>query len=374
MVGVPTRGFTMRLALLTSRSAGPVVALGLALVVAGCTGGSSSPTPTASPEGSPAASPSLSPAATVGGSLTVYSGRSEKLVGPIIERFEKASGVNVEVRYGDTAELAATILEEGDNSPADVFFGQDAGALGALAKENRSAPLPRELLDRVDPRFRSPDGDWVGISGRARVAAYNTTRLKPEDLPASILELTDPKWKGRLGWVPTNGSFQSFVTALRVLKGEEAARAWLEGIQANEPKVYEKNTQALEAVAAGEVDVAFINHYYLLAAIREQGPDFPVANHFFQGGDPGALVNVAGVSILRTARNPDAAHAFADFLLSDEGQKYFASETFEYPLVPGVPVDERLVPLAEVESPQIDLSDLSDLRGTLELLQKAGII
>jgi iron(III) transport system substrate-binding protein len=317
-------------------------------------------------------SPQPTQAATGSGALVVYSGRSEALVGPLIERFETETGIDVQVNYAGTSELAATILEEGDASPADVFFSQDGGALGAIAEEGRLAALPQATLDKVDPAFRSPDGLWVGVSGRARVAAYNTEELTPADLPASILDFTDPTWKGRLGWAPSNASLQSFVTALRVIEGEDAARAWLEGIQANEPKVYEGNSQALQGVAAGEIDVAFINHYYLLAALAEG--DLPVANHFFPGADPGALINVAGAAILTSAKNAAAAQAFVDFLLTDESQAYFAEETFEYPLVEGVEADERLTPLEDIAAPEIDLSDLADLQGTIELMQDVGVL
>lgn len=360
------------------RPARSILAILLVPLLAACSGGAT-PTPpaaSASPSGSAGASaePSASPAASIGGSLTIYSGRSEELVGPIIERFETESGVAVEVNYAGTSELAATILEEGDASPADVFFSQDGGALGALAEEGRLAALPEATLDLVDERFRSPDGQWIGISGRARVVAYDSRVLSEADLPDSILDFTDPAWKGRIGWAPTNASLQTFVTALRVLEGEDVARAWLEGIQANEPRVYEGNSQALEGVAAGEVEVAFINHYYLLEAIAERGADFPVRNYFLPGGDPGSLVNVAGAGVLTTAKNPAAAQAFIDFLLTEESQRYFAEETFEYPLVAGVPADERLTPLAEIESPEVDLSQLSDLQGTLELMQEAGVL
>jgi iron(III) transport system substrate-binding protein len=355
----------------THRRLVATVAIAASLAVAACSspaGPGSSSAPGGSPSGG-GESPSSSP----GGSLTIYSGRSEELVGPLIERFEAQTGIDVEVNYAGTSELAATILEEGDASPADVFFSQDAGALGALAAEGRLATLPQAVLDQVDPRFRSDDGEWVGVSGRARVAAYDTRVLSEDDLPDSVLDFADPAWKGKLGWAPSNASFQSFVTALRVLEGDEAAREWLAAVQANEPMVYEGNSQALEGVAAGEIQVALINHYYLLAAIAERG-DLPVANWFFPDGDPGALVNVAGAGVLTTAQNAPAALAFVEFLLDEESQRYFADETYEFPLVDGVPADERLTPLTEIDSPELDLSDLSDLEGTLELMQEAGIL
>jgi iron(III) transport system substrate-binding protein len=306
--------------------------------------------------------------------LVVYSGRSEELVGPILASFEAASGIDLEVRYGDTAELAATILEEGDASPADLFFAQDAGALGALAAESRLRTLPDDLLAAVPDRFRAVDGAWLGVTGRARVLAYDTRKLTREELPASVLDLADPSWKGRVGWVPTNASFQSFVTALRRIVGEERAREWLVRMQANEPIAYEKNGQALEGVRAGEVDVALINHYYLFEAEAESGEDYPVADHFFSGGDAGALVNVAGVGILATADHPEAARRLAAFLLGEEAQAYFATTTYEYPLASGIVPDLRLPPLAELEAPDLDLADLADLEGTLRLLQEVGIL
>ncbi|MGH2427565.1 MAG: iron ABC transporter substrate-binding protein [Candidatus Limnocylindria bacterium] len=318
-------------------------------------------------ESSPAAEPQTE------GSVVIYSGRSEELVGPLVEQFEDSTGIIAEIRYGDSAEMAAQILTEGENSPADIFFSQDAGALGALAQEGMLAALPSETLDRVEDRFRSPGGEWVGVSGRARVVAYNTETVTESDLPDSILEFTDPQWQGRIGWAPTNGSFQAFVTAMRITQGEDVARDWLEGIQANDPNVYEGNTPALEAVASGEVDVAFINHYYLFQAVAED-PDYPAANHFLTGGDPGALVNVAGAAILNTAENDQAARAFVDYLLSAEAQHYFADETYEYPLVEGVEPNEALPALSEIETPEIDLSDLADLEGTLDLLREAGVL
>lgn len=306
--------------------------------------------------------------------LTIYSGRTQSLVGPLLERYADETGVNVEVRYAGTSELAATILEEGGNSPADVFFAQDAGALGALAKEGRLAALPEATLDLVDARFRSDDGNWVGVSARARVIAYNTDSIDPADLPDSILDFTDPKWKGRIGWSPTNGSFQAFVTALRLLDGEDGARAWLEGIKANDPVSFPGNLPALEAVASGELDVAFINHYYLYQLRKETGGAVDAANYFLAGGDPGALVNVAGVGVLDSADSSEEAQAFINWLLEEEAQRYFATETHEYPLINGVAPEQDLIPLDEIQSPELDLSDLDDLEGTLKLLRETGVL
>lgn len=309
------------------------------------------------------------------GELVVYSGRNQELIGPIIECFEEESGMEVDVRYQDTAELAATILEEGENSPADVYIAQDAGALGAVAEEGRLQKLEDEILDRVPEQFRSPDGLWVGLSGRARVVAYNTEAVQEGDLPEGIEGFTDERWKGRkIGWAPTNGSFQAFVTAFRLAKGEDAAREWLEGVQANEPVQFESNDAILQAVVSGEIEVGFVNHYYLLRALEEEGEDVAAKNYYLEDGDPGALVNVAGAGILEGAEHAEQAEELLEYLLSEEGQEYFARETFEYPLVEGVETDPRLPPLDEIGSPDIDLSRLRDLEGTTRLLTETGVI
>lgn len=306
--------------------------------------------------------------------LTVYSGRDEEFVGPLFERFTEEEGIELDVRYGDSAELAATILEEGESSPADVFVSQDAGSLGAVAAAGLFTELDPEILDRVDERFRSNDGLWVGTSGRARVAAYNTETLSEGDLPTSILEFTEESWKGRIGFAPTNSSFQAFVAAMIETEGEDATRDFLEGIAANDPKTYEDNSSTVRGVADGEIEVGFVNHYYIYEVAAEDG-EIPVANHFFTGGDPGALVNTAGAGILATSEATDAATTFVDYLTGDAGQTYFAEETFEYPVADGFEPQEDLVPLEEIESPEVDLSNLGGtLEPALNLLAEVGLL
>jgi iron(III) transport system substrate-binding protein len=310
-------------------------------------------------------------AASGDGKLTVYSGREEEIVEPLLDRFEETTGIEIEVRYGDSAELAATIAEEGGNSPADVFFAQDPGSLGAVEQEGLLAELPQELLDRVEARFRDPQGHWIGTSGRVRVVAYNTDVLSEDDLPDSILGFTDPRWRGKIGFPPTNASFQAFVTAMRLSLGDERTREWLEGIKANQPKLYEKNLPTVEAVGRGEVEVGFVNHYYLFLA-KEEDPELAVANHYLGAGDPGALVSVAGVGILEES---DAAQRFVEYLLSDEGQRFYAEEAeeAEYPLVAGIEPKEGLPALDELHGPEIELDELGpELARTLELLNEVG--
>jgi iron(III) transport system substrate-binding protein len=305
--------------------------------------------------------------------LTIYSGRAEPLVGDLFDQFEKDTGVGVEVRYGDSAELAATIEEEGDNSPADIFFSQDAGALGAVAGRGKLEPLPKAIVNRVDSRFRDEQRRWVGVSARARVLAFSTERLKEADLPSSVFELTDAKWKDKLGIAPPNASFQAFVSAMRIDVGDDKTREWLEAIDANEPHLYENNIQAVEAIAAGEIDVALVNHYYLYELEREQGP-LPVENHFLRTGDPGSLVNAAGIGVLEGNDSPKLAQQFADYVLSKKGQTYFAEVTAEYPLAAGVKPGEELRPLKDVHGPFINLGQLGEkLPSTLEMIEEAGL-
>jgi len=307
-------------------------------------------------------------------SLVVYSGRSESLVGPIIDQFSDATGIDVSVKYGETAAIAATLLEEGSNSPADLFFAQDPGGLGAVANAGLLSTLSDDMVGLVPDWARSPQKEWVGVSGRARTIVYNTNALSEVDLPDSIYDLVDSKWKGRIGWAPTNGSFQAMVTAMRVLWGEEKTTKWLERIQANGPGIYSNNTTQVAAAAAGEIDVGLVNHYYLHRFLQEEGDEFAARNYHPKDGGPGSLIMVAGAGILSTAENRDNAERFLRFMLSTVGQQYFAGQTFEYPLVDGVQTARLLTPLEDINKPDVDMASLADLRGTQTLLRDLGIL
>ena len=239
-----------------------------------------------------------------------------------------------------------------------------------------SAELPAETLERIDPQFRDADGRWVGTSGRSRVIAYNTDELSEDEVPDSVFDLTDPRWKGRIGIAPTNASFQAFVTAMRLSKGDEATRQWLVDLKKNDPKEYEKNVLIVEAVAAGEIDLGLVNHYYLYV-VKEEQPDAPVANHFLEAGDPGALVSVAGAGVLASSDQMDDAEQFVDFLLSDAGQRFYVDEAeeAEYPLVDGIDAKEGLPPLAELTGPDVELTAFgAELESTIELLRETGYL
>jgi iron(III) transport system substrate-binding protein len=340
------------------------------LALVGCKG--DKPTPASAPAVGATASTGSAAAPAV--ELTVYSGRSEKLVGAILADFEKATGTKVNVRYGETAALATLLLEEGARSPATVFLAQDVGAVGALTARGLLATLPEAVMSRVPEKYRAAKQTWVGVTGRVRTIVYAPTRTKVADLPSSVLELIKPAWKGKVGWAPQNASFQVFVTGLRKLVGDQAAGEWLAAMKDNGVRDYAKNGAIVQAVGAGEIDLGLVNHYYLYQLLADN-PALGVENHFTAAGDAGSLVNLSAVGVLASAR-PAAAAAgiqLAQYLLSDETQARFAKETQEYPLVKGVAQPAGLKPLAELQPPPLDLSELGDLEGTLTLLKQAGV-
>lgn len=306
------------------------------------------------------------------GKLIIYSGRSESLVDPIIRQFADTTGIDVQVKYAGTSALAATLLEEGGNSPADVFYAQDPGGLAAVSE--MMVALPGDVIAMTPEWARSNDGTWVGITGRARVVVYGTEALTEADLPDDLWGFTEPRWKGRVGWAPTNSSFQAMVTALRVGWGEERTEQWLRAMLDNDVQNYPKNTPQVAAAADGEIDVGLVNHYYLYRFIAEEGEDFAARNAHLRAAGPGAIVLVSGVSILKTADNPENAEAFVRFLLSKVAQQYFAGSTFEYPLVEEVRPSVLLTPLEGIGQPDITLADLGDLAGTQAMLQKVGAL
>lgn len=307
--------------------------------------------------------------------LVLYSGRSRSLVEPIIDQFRKETGIEVTARYGNTAQLALAIQEEGERSPADVFWAQDAGALGALSKAGVFVDLPDSVVDRIPLRFRNSKLTWVATSGRARVLAYSPDRVSADELPKSVFELSDPKWRGRVGWAPANASFQSFVTAMVVQHGEVRTREWLRAVRDNGAKAYPKNTPIIEALAAGEIDLGLPNHYYLLR-FKASDSRYPVEQTFFRAGDSGNLVNVAGVGILKASARAESALKFVEYLLSPRAQQFFTREVFEYPVTEDVIPNSRLVSLDSLLElvPDVNLDDLDDLRNTLRLLTEVGLL
>jgi iron(III) transport system substrate-binding protein len=306
--------------------------------------------------------------------LTLYNGRSEELVGPLLEQFTAETGIEVQVRSAGSGELAAQMLTEADASPADVFLSQDAGALGALTNEGLLAPLPEATLGRIPAAYRAQDGTWTGLSGRVRVVIYNPDQIveAPDTIDALV---TGEYADGKIGYAPTNASWQSFVTGLRVLRGEDGAREWLEAFADQDPVPFEGNSQVRDAVDAGQIPLGLVNHYYLFELIAEKGErEVSARNQFMAPGDPGGLVNVAGAGILNSTDQAEQAQALIDFLVSDPAQQFFAEQTWEYPLVDSVPAPEGLPALDALDPPALDLSDLDSIAQTQALLAEVGLL
>lgn len=312
-------------------------------------------------------------------SVTLYSGRTEELIQPILDDFTKATGISVAVKYGDSADLALLIEEEASagNVQADVFLSQSPGSLGFLEQNDRLAELGETVTSLVPESVRDDDNRWVGFSGRQRVLVYNTDALTPADLPTSVFDLTDPKWKGKIGIAPSNGSFQDFVTAMRVTEGDEATSAFLEALDANDPVTYPKNSAIVAAVGRGEVEVGLVNHYYNFQALDEN-PDQPSANHRFDADDPGSTLIITGAAILEGTDRSSTASQLIEFLLGPDGQRYFATETYEYPLALGASPAPNIPPIDF----GIDISNVGgiafeDLAGGLEqtrtLIARSGL-
>lgn len=304
--------------------------------------------------------------------LVLYSGRNENFVQPVVDSFTAETGITVDVRYAGTGDLATTLLAEGDNTPADVFWAQDPAFIGGIAKEGMLTELPDDVLDLVDERFRDAGGNWVGITGRARVMVRNTDLVTDAEVPESVWELTGPEWTGRVGIAPTNGSFVAFVTGMVLAEGEERTREWLEGMAANDPVIFDGNGPIVDAVVAGDLPAGLVNHYYLLQRIDQLG-EVPAVNHFFADGDPGGLVMAAGAGVLAASEDQDAATDFVRHLLSAESQAHFLT-LFEYPLISGAGTPEGQLPLPSLPTLDISLTDTADtLDPALTLIAESGL-
>lgn len=304
--------------------------------------------------------------------LTIYSGRSEEFIAPFFANWEKESGIKLNIRYGDSAELAAQILEEGKNSPADLFLSQDAGSLGAVSAAGLFKALPNSVAMQIENKYIAGDRTWVGVTGRARVFAYRPGAFSK--LPQSVVDLTKPAYKDKFGIAPSNASFQAFVTALINQKGEKFAQQWLKEIKANGAKIFLKNSAIVEAIDKGEIDLGLVNHYYVWEVSEALGRKIDVEIGFFAPGDIGNLVNVSGVGIFATSQKNDAAIKLINYLTSEKTQIAFVEDTHEYSLISGVKSPEALPDLESIGAPQVDLGALENVQRTQDLLIRVGLL
>ena len=304
--------------------------------------------------------------------LTIYSGRSEEFIAPFFANWEQESGIKLNVRYGDSAELAAQILEEGNNSPADLFLSQDAGSLGAVSAAGLFSKLPTGVGSDIEDIYIAGDRSWIGVTGRARVFAYNPKAVTL--LPQSVAYLTKPAYKGRVGIAPSNASFQAFVTALTNEKGATFAENWLKAMKDNGAQIYLKNSAIVEAIDKGAIDLGLVNHYYTWEVSQALGRDIDVENGFFAPGDIGNLVNVSGIGILGTSEKQEVAQGLINYLTSEVAQAKFVEDTHEYSLIPGAKAPESLPELKSIGSPKVDLASLEKVQATQDLLTKVGLL
>lgn len=324
--------------------------------------------------------------------LVVYSGRSQVLVEQLVEEFKAETGIDIAVRYGNDAELLAVLNEEGDKSPADLFWANTTGAIATASEQGLLKTLPDSLLSKPD-NFTSSSDEWVPVTVRFRVLAYNPNTVDVDDLPSSVMDLPDlTQFKGRIGWTPTYSSFYDFLTTMRFEKGDDVARQWLNEMQQLDPKSYSSNTPMVQAVAAGEIDIALTNHYYVLRLKfgggegeyenevyyikHEANPDASIATYHFENGDLGNLALVTGAAELKTSHNSEAAQRFLSFLLSKQAQEFAAESVHEYPVINEVELPEYMLREGKAFklSPEYNFENLKKLEGTLDLLRQVGVI
>ena len=304
--------------------------------------------------------------------LTVYSGRSETFIAPFFAEWEKQSGIKLNIRYGDSAELSAQILEEGANSPADLFLSQDAGSLGAISQAGLFTSLPTEVAQSIPAKFVAENRNWVGVTGRARVFAYAPDRVKA--FPLSVADLTKPIYKNQLGIAPTNASFQAFLTAMIESNGKDFAKSWLKGLQANGVKIYLKNSAIVEAIDKGEISIGLVNHYYTWEVSQGLGRAINVKNGYFAPGDVGNLINVSGAGVLASSKKQKAAEDLINYLTSAPTQQKFVTDTHEYSLFAGANPPVDVPALDKFGAPAIDLGKLKNVKATQDLLVEVGLL
>jgi len=306
-------------------------------------------------------------------SITVYSGRSEELIKPLLDRFTAETGIKVNFKQADSAELALTIDQEGDASPADVFISQNPGAMTYLQNKGRLSALPQSALDRVPADARAEDGSWVGLSGRVRSLVYNPDLVDEAELPDRVVDVAEAPLVGRVAVAPSNGSFQDFVSGMRAQLGDDETEAWLQAMADGGTPTYANNVAILDAVARGEVPMGLVNHYYLEKRKVEE-PGVKAVTHFFPDGDPGSMLLLANAGILDSSSNRPEAEQLIAFLLTDESQRYFAEQTFEYPLVADVPPSGDLPPLDSLDTDRVDFAVLgADFETTLAMIRDSGL-
>lgn len=308
-------------------------------------------------------------------SITIYSGRSESLVGPIFEAFTAETGIAVKARYGSSNDMALTLETEGSKTTADVFLSRSPGPTGYLNDLGMLADLDDDVLGEVHTANRSHGGTWVGFAGRARVLVYNIDEVPEDDLPDSVFDLTGPEYAGLVAIPGSNSSFQDWFTVFRLRNGDDAAIAWLDDMVANGSHFYPKNRAIVEAVGRDEVRFGLVNHYYNHQEIAENGDAQRSANHGFAPGDDGGLVIIATAAVIDSSGEKDAANQLLAHLLSDEQQIYLTNKVYEYPLALGVEPADALPPAPTYRVGAVDIDDIAaEFKRTMEIIEASGVL
>ncbi len=308
-------------------------------------------------------------------SVTIYSGRTENLIEPVLDAFVCETGISVQVRWGSSTDLALTLVEEGDRTPADVFLSRSPGPVGLLDARGLLAEIDQAVLDLVAPENRSNGGSWVGFSGRQRVLVYNVDDVAPDDLPASIFDLTDPRYRGQVAIPATNGSFVDWFTVFRDQFGSDVATQWLNDMVANDAQVYSNNRSIVEAAGRGEIQMGLVNHYYNFQEVIAVGDSHRALNHGFTDGDIGSVLIITAATVTASSDNIEEAEELISYLLSAPVQTYFTQETFEYPLAGGVEPADVLPPLGALKVGSIDFDGLGGgFEETIAIIEASGIL
>ena len=314
-------------------------------------------------------------ASSNGREVTVYSGRTENLIGPALEAFACETGTDVAVRWGTSTDLALLLSEEGDRTAADVFLSRSPGPVGYLESDELLGAIDDDVLGLVGPESRSKSGTWVGFSGRKRVLVHNIDAVPPNELPESVFDLTDERYRGRVAIPATNGSFVDWFTVFRDQYGSDVAAQWLDDMVANEARYYPNNRSIVEAAGRGEIDMGLVNHYYQYQEAAVSGSRHRAANHDLADDDIGSLLIITAATITASSGNRRAANDLIAYLLSAPVQRYFSRETFEYPLAAGVPPAGILPPLAALEIGSVDFDALGGgFAETIAIVEASGIL
>jgi iron(III) transport system substrate-binding protein len=309
-----------------------------------------------------------------GPSLVIYNAQHEELIDAVAKAFTKKTGTEVKLRNGSDLELGNQLVAEGDASPADVFLTENSPAMALVDSKNLFAKLDQATLDKIPAQYRPDDGAWTGFAGRSTVLVYNKDQIKEAQVPASLMDLAKPEWKGRISFSPTGADFQAIVAAALATQGEVATKQWLDGLKAN-GTVYDGNNVVLESVNSGETEAGVIYHYYWYRDQEESGENSDSSElHFFGNKDPGAFISVSGAGVLNASDDAEDAQAFVDYLVSEEGQQVIAdSYALEYTLNPQVDLGRGVKPLSELDPPAVDISSLDGPK-VVEMMQEAGFL